>query len=119
MSHPAITVTAGAPAAKALRLMAVHHIHYLPVLDDDARLVGLVNEDDVLGIRRGRPVEGDTVASVMSTPAVSVDPDLPLRDALRVMADHAAGALPVVVEERVLGILTQSDIVAALAQDRR
>jgi CBS domain-containing protein len=120
MSRPVITVAGGAPLGEALRLMAMHRIHYLPVIDDRADLVGLVNQDDVLGTRRdGRPPR-DAVASVMSTPAVSVDPATPLREAMQVMVDRSIGALPVVEDERVVGILTQSDIVAALArQDRR
>jgi CBS domain-containing protein len=120
MSRPAVTVTAGAPLGEAIRLMAVHRIHYLPVMDDQARLVGMVNEDDVLGTRREGAPQRDAVASVMSTPPVSVAPEVPLKEAMHVMADHSIGALPVVDHEQLIGILTQSDVVAALARrDRR
>jgi CBS domain-containing protein len=115
MSRPAVTVAAGAPIAEARRLMAAHRIHYLPVLDDNAALVGIVNADDVLRTRRPRPSAG-VVAAVMSAPVVSVGPAEPLARALRLMADRSIGALPVVESGRVVGILTQSDVVTAVAR---
>lgn len=116
MSRPVITVTGGAPLGEALHLMAMHRIHYLPVTDDRAHLVGMVNADDVLGTRRGGRSPRDAVAAVMSAPAVSVGPAVPLKEAMHLMVDRSIGALPVVDDERVIGILTQSDIVAALAR---
>jgi CBS domain-containing protein len=113
MSRPAVTVAAGAPIPEALRLMTARRIHYLPVVEG-AALVGIVNTDDVLGTRRSGP-PGKDVAAVMSTPAVSIGPAASLAEAMRLMADRRIGALPVVEGGRVVGILTQSDIVAAVA----
>jgi CBS domain-containing protein len=115
MSRPAVTVASGAPLTEALRLMALHRIHYLPVLDDEARLVGIVNTDDVLGTRRPGEAPAQMVGAVMSSPVVSIGPDAALSEAMRVMASRRVGALPVVDGERVVGMLSQSDIVAALA----
>jgi CBS domain-containing protein len=55
----------------------------------------------------------------MSTPPVSIAPSAALTAAMHLMADRAIGALPVVEGGRVVGILTQSDIVAALAGSAR
>jgi CBS-domain-containing membrane protein len=115
MSRPAVTVTPATTLAEAMRLMAVRRVHYLPVVDEHAELVGLVNADDVLGTRRSRRGRGDLVRDVMSAPVITTRPDVPLADAMRVMGDHAVGALPVVDDGRTVGIVTQSDIVAALA----
>jgi len=116
MSRPAVTVVDGATITEALRLMALNRIHYLPVLDDEARLVGIVNADDVLGTRRPEGSPARTVAAVMSSPVVSIGPAAPLSEAMRVMAIRCIGALPVVDGERVIGMLTQSDVVTALAR---
>jgi acetoin utilization protein AcuB len=115
MSRPAVTVPATASLAEALRRMADHRIHYLPVVNNDGGLIGIVNEDDVLGTRREAPPTGDTVATVMSAPAVWVDPAQSLNEAMQLMVGRSIGALPVVEHGRVIGILTQSDIVSALA----
>jgi CBS domain-containing protein len=75
----------------------------------------MVNEDDVLGTRQGARQQTDAVAAVMSAPVVSVGPGAPLKDAMDLMVGRGIGALPVVEDGRVVGILTQSDVVAALA----
>lgn len=61
---------------------------------------------------------GKTPAAVGSAPAVSVGPELPLDEALHLMTDRSIAALPVVQDGRVVGILRQSDVVAALARRR-
>jgi CBS domain-containing protein len=115
MSRPPVTVAATATLAEAMSRMAAHKVHYLPVVDQHARLVGIVNSDDVLGTRRHGQPPADVVAEVMSAPAVSIGPTASLAEAMRFMADRGVGALPVVKNGRVVGILTQSDIVSALA----
>jgi len=52
----------------------------------------------------------------MSSPVVSIGPAAPLSEAMRVMANRCIGALPVVDGGRVIGMLTQSDVVTALAR---
>jgi acetoin utilization protein AcuB len=116
MSTPAVTVAATAPSADAVQRMVAHRIHYLPVVNDQGRLVGIVNEDDVLGTRRGVRTSVEVVADVMSTPAVSVGPAQSLQEAMDLMVGRGIGALPVVEDGRVIGILTQSDVVSTLAR---
>jgi CBS domain-containing protein len=117
MSRPAVTVAASASLREALALMAEHRIHYLPVVSESGRLVGIVNEDDVLGTRRGPRPLGDPVTTVMSAPVVSIGPAELLKDAMQLMAGRGIGALPIVAEGQVIGMLTQSDVVAALARE--
>jgi CBS domain-containing protein len=114
MSRPAVTIAPATPLADAVRVMAGCGIHYLPVVDED-RLVGIVNADDVTRSRRDEPLPA-TVAAVMRSPVIVVAPSVLLTDASRLMAQQGVGALPVVEEGRVIGMLTQSDVVAAFAR---
>ena len=116
MTRPVITIGVGAPLDEALGLMAAHRIHYLPVVDEHAHVVGMVNTDDVLGTRRRGGPRPAGVAAVMSAPAVSIGPAASLAEAMRLMADRGIGALPVVQNDKVVGILTQSDVVTAIAR---
>jgi len=54
-----------------------------------------------------------TAADVMSRPVVSVAPDLPARAALVLLLEHGFAALPVVVEDRVMGMVSESDLLDA------
>jgi CBS domain-containing protein len=116
MSRPAVTIADRASLGEALTLMVAHRIHYLPVVDDEGRLVGILNEDDVLGTRREPRPDSDLVTTVMSAPVISVGPAETLTAATQLMVDRAIGALPVVDDGQVVGILTQSDVVTALAR---
>ena len=78
--------------------------------------MGIVNADDVQGTRHSEGSPARTVAEIMSRPVVSIGSDAPLSEAMRVMASHRIGALPVVDGERVIGILTQSDVVTAFGR---
>jgi len=51
----------------------------------------------------------------MSKTVIVVEPDRPVAEAARIMIDHKIGALPVVVEGRLVGIVTESDFVRAMA----
>jgi CBS domain-containing protein len=91
MSRPAVIVSADAPITQALRLMTANRC--LPVVDDDTRLVGIVNIDDVLGTRRQAAPRTGPVAAVMSAPVVSIGPERPLAEAMRLLVDrHPRGA---------------------------
>jgi CBS-domain-containing membrane protein len=115
MSRPVRTIRADAPIGQAQDVMVTHRIHYLPVLDDNAALVGIVNADDLRRDRRPRKEGRRVVSAVMSAPVVSIGPSASLPEAIRLMADRGVGALPVVAHGRVVGILTQSDVVSAVA----
>jgi CIC family chloride channel protein len=83
-----------------------------PVVDDDDRLVGVVTRRDLLE-------EGATATSVRGVvrrAPVVVFEDSSLRDAVDQMAGENVGRLPVVTRDepdRVIGILTRSDVIAA------
>lgn len=95
-------------------------IRHLPVVDR-GRVVGVVSQRDLfrsalgtalaLGIRRPDELMRTlAVRDVMSTPAVTIGPGAPVQDAARTMAEKKIGCLPVVEDECLVGILTETDI---------
>lgn len=104
MSIPPLVIRPEVPVEEAGRLMRTHHIRHLPVVDQRQRLVGIVSERDL------RRIVGGLVSHAMTRGLFTVRPETALADAARTMHAEKIGALPVVVEDRVVGILTRTDI---------
>lgn len=109
-------------------LMRAKRIRHLPVLDDDGMLCGIISQRDLFrgallrALGYGSRAEERLLASVQVKEAMTeeprtVAPDTPLRDAARLMREAKIGALPVVEDGRLVGILTESDFVALAAGD--
>ncbi len=110
---------------RAIELMEQHGIHHLPVTTDQ-RVVGMLSDRDVLTTvgwlpaaqRRAGSNEntaGPTrVEEIMSRNVRTIDPAGTAREAARIMVEHRIGALPLTVDGRLAGIVTDSDLVRAL-----
>ena len=108
MSKQVKTITPAAAADDAWNLMRLHRIHHL-VVTDAHRIVGVVSARDASG-RRGRGSGTGTVADVMTSPAVTVEPNATIRQAANVMRGRTIGCLVVVEAGRAVGIVTVSDL---------
>jgi CBS domain-containing protein len=110
-------------------LMNLGRIRHLPVLDEDRkRLVGVVTQRDLLhgalaqaigyGERaRRKLLETLLIMEVMTTHPITTTPDTPLAEAARVLMERKIGCLPVIENDRLVGILTEGDFVALYAQE--
>jgi acetoin utilization protein AcuB len=116
------TIRADAMVGTAWKLMRTRKIRHLPVLDDAGRLVGIVTDRDLRqvildpGIQEQlgnlpRALNLLTIRDVMTWGVVTVSPEADVRQAARVMHEQKIGALPVVERGRVVGILTEVDLV--------
>ncbi|MFK0246006.1 CBS domain-containing protein [Amycolatopsis azurea] len=76
MTTPAITVPRDAGVEEAIRLMEDHGVHRLPVLDDDAKLVGIVGRSDLLrSFLRSDSGLREEVREEVIKRAMAIDPD--------------------------------------------
>lgn len=101
-------------------LMCTGRIRHLPVVDE-ANVVGVVSQRDLLRRALGAALAFGTrepqklmrsleVRDVMSEPAVTIDPGAAIQEAARTMLEKKIGCLPVVEEGRLVGILTETDV---------
>jgi acetoin utilization protein AcuB len=116
MSAPPISVSGDTDFKSALFLMQKHRIRRLPVVDAAGVLTGIVAERDLL-IAADRylnaPVE---VARFMTRDVATVGTATPVVDAAMLMVERKVGGLPVVDgSRRVLGLITETDLLRALA----
>lgn len=96
----------------AASLMHWRHVRHVPVEDDSGRLIGIVSHRDLIELMAAGKcgnATGITVKDVMRTDIVTVTPETPTLDALELMRDKNIGCLPVVQNERLVGIITAHD----------
>jgi CBS domain-containing protein len=138
MKSPVVSVRRETPLKEVARLLVEHRISGMPVVDDADRVVGVVSEEDFLARAAGvepvrhralswawtgapdsRAVEklhATTAGEAMTSPAVTIAADRPLSEAAARMAKSDVNRLPVVDDERLVGIVTRADIVRAFAR---
>jgi acetoin utilization protein AcuB len=123
MGHPTVTIDAGATCRAAIDLMKARRIRHLPVVDR-GRLVGIVTDRDLRQMMFDPAIrerleqavdilEGQPVRNIMTWAVISVGPETDLRQAARLMHEQKIGALPVVAAGRVVGVLTERDVLRA------
>ena len=129
MRREVVTLKRNDTLSLADDLLHLNRIRHLPVLDAEGdRVVGIVSQRDmfrsalarVLGYgehAQRRVLDALAVKEVMTTDVVTTAPDTPLAEAARVMLERKIGALPVIENGKLVGIITESDFVAWAATD--
>ncbi len=113
---PAVTTVAGgARVADALALVAEHLVGALVVSDDGVRVDGVFSERDVArGLHeRGAALLDDPVSSLMTAQVHTCTPATRVLDLARLMTEHRVRHVPVVVGDRLAGIVSIGDVVKA------
>lgn len=117
------TVHAVAPSDRVIharRMMLDHHVERLPVLDH-GKLVGILGATDIAtGLARFKDTIADhhqahalqrfLVNEIMVQTVVSATPETTVRDAIETMRKKDVGALPVLRNERIVGLVTRTDL---------
>lgn len=108
-----VSVDAQESVRDAVKRLAEHKIGSLPVTRG-GRVAGIMSERDVVYClaREGAAVLDFPVERVMSAPAITVTPDVPVLSALSMMSRRRIRHLPVVEDERLIGIVSIGDLVA-------
>jgi len=136
MTEGVITVAPNTPLKEVARLLVEHAISGLPVVDGNGSLLGVVSEADFLLKEQGadavrhRPlarllgesdetrreldkVEAETAGGAMTSPALTIDADEPIRTAAETMVRRRVNRLPVTDGGRLVGIVSRADLVRA------
>lgn len=122
MTTTPITVMPDTPFMAAVRLMHKHRFRRLPVVDEEGRLIGIVTERDLLfalpspssspsALELDHMLFKLRVGEIMIKNVISIQPDVPIEEAARVILEKKIGGLPVVADDNtVVGVITESDI---------
>jgi predicted transcriptional regulator len=116
VSDPRV-VSADASAREAAELLTHPQVESALVTDGE-RLLGCVTlESIVAALARGVDLLSATVREVCETEMTTVGPDLPLDEALHLMAESGLERLPVTEDGRLLGVLQREPVARRLAEE--
>lgn len=121
MSQNPVTALPETTHKEAASILKEHNIHHLPVVDKRGRLVGIVVEEDLYA---AQPTPATTLSiyeihtllsklqlkEIMRHPVQTVNGECSLEQAASLMLKHNIGCLPVVENDQVVGIITDTDI---------
>lgn len=126
MTRKLITVRPDTPVLDARTLMAKERIRHLLVTDGE-RLAGIITDRDIR-LNLASPatslsvwelnylLQKLTVGEVMKKAVITARPGQDARDAARILLDHKIGALPVLDGGRLVGIITETDLLRAFVE---
>jgi CBS domain-containing protein len=143
MTTDPVTVLKETSLQDAIKLMAQKRISGLPVVDDEDNLIGVISETDLMWKETGvdpppyimfldsviylqNPARydkeihkalGETVGDVMTDKPISIAPNNSLKEAAHLMHEKNIRRLPVVDNQKVIGIITRGDIIRTMAQE--
>src|SRR6266480_2943727 len=101
-------------------IMNLGRIRHMPVVDD-GRVIGILSQRDLfrsalltaLGFGRKTTtalIKTIKIKEVMTEDVITIAPETTIKDAARTMIDKKIGCLPVVENEKLIGLLTETDI---------
>ena len=103
----------------AANLMHWRHVRHVPVEDDEGKLVVIISHRDLLELfALGKTNEKSeiVVRDVMKQNPITITPDTPSLEALNLMREKNIGCLPIVKNERLVGIITAYDFLTVSAK---
>jgi len=120
MSRPVISLSPETPINDALAMFKKEKIRRAPIMKD-GKLVGIVSERDLLNASPSSAttlsvwemnylISKVTVKQVMSKKVITVDKETPIEEAARIMADKRIGGMPVMDGDKVVGVITETDL---------
>ena len=116
MTKTVISVESNKTVIEAAALMAENDVSNLIVMDDNTP-IGIVTERDFVRRVLAKETPSKTkISEIMSTPLRVIDPDAPLKEAARRMVKKRIRRLPVIKDNKLVGIITATDFARHLSK---
>jgi CBS domain-containing protein len=119
MSSTPRTIAPSTSIQDAARSMRDEDVGSLPIVESE-KLIGILTDRDIVVRAVAEGPVAATAGEIASREIVTVDPQQPLAEAARLMAEHQVRRLPVTEEDgRLVGVIAQADIARHLGEDAR
>lgn len=116
MRQPVLAATRKAPVRDLITHLVVNAISGMPVVEPDGTVLGVVSEGDILrALVEGDPLDRLMAQDIMSADPITVTSQTPVTEVMYTMHTEGILRVPVVEEGRLVGTISRSDIIRALA----
>jgi CBS domain-containing protein len=116
MTKNVVSIGVNNSVFEASELMSSNHVGCLVIMDGEVP-IGIVTERDIVRRVVAKKLPLDTkVSEIMSTSLITVDPDASLKEAARLMSSNKIRRLPVLKQNRLVGIVVAADFVRNLGK---
>ncbi|MDX1648583.1 MAG: CBS domain-containing protein [Myxococcota bacterium] len=126
MQRKLVTISASERLSTVEDIMTLGHVRHMPVVQG-GRLVGVLSERDLLRASLSHlPIHRDDerraflhaveIAGVMSAPPIVIEPGATIEEAALIMAEKKIGCLPVLEDDRMVGMITETDVLRWVAR---
>ncbi|MFV1984260.1 MAG: HPP family protein [Thiohalomonadales bacterium] len=124
MTSPVITIKSNESIDAALTLFQTHQLRHIPVISDAGVVQGIISDRDILRHLSGVTEDykqqksfariNDHINQLMTSRVLTASIDTDVRYIARLFVEQRVGAMPIVVEGKLTGILTRSDLLSAI-----
>ena len=126
MSKPVFTVREDKHLRVVDEVMKWNHIRHVPVVDAGGRVVGIISHRDLLAaavstlavrisqVERAQHLGASEVRNLMHAPVATIGPQEPIQRAAYLMRHHKIGCLPVLENEKLVGIIAEADLLGVV-----
>ena len=124
MTQDMVTLQADEDIDLAQTVMQMGKIRHLPVVDDGGQLLGLVTHRDLLraqvksllGMNSATNPTGGVIHArdIMTAGVNTISPEAAVLEAAKLLKEHTLGCLPVVLDGKLIGMLTEADFLNLL-----
>ena len=112
MTRDVITVSAATSVKALAKILVQNQISGAPVVDKKGKILGVVSDADIVAKK------GKEVKAIMSKKVIAVAEDTPVEDIAALMTTHKIQRVPVMRGEKLVGVVSRSDIVGAVASGK-
>jgi CBS domain-containing protein len=113
MTTPVLTISPDASLEEAIRLLSSGGVSGVPVVDSRGLMVGLISEENLLSFIFSGNLETTKVQDAMTTQVVAFPPETDLLTIAQVFHEHRFRRVPIMENNRVVGIVSRRNIIRA------
>ncbi len=123
MSRDVITITADSPIIDAMKLIELHQIRHIPIIDEAHHIIGIISDRDIRDVSPSifhstEHLEDflKPVSSIMKKNVITAHPLDFVEEVSVLFYEHHIGCLPIVDNEKLVGIITETDMLHTLVE---